>query len=150
MQFWSHHLLIERQNKKLHMETKIEYYIKEIIDFGEPKMDVYEFAIYMYLIRNTRLIGKEEGLFGFKSIRKSMVIGVGVKGTPMSEGICYDKIKSLETKGFIKTVSSEHKGTRIKVFYPSEVNGLNIQMNEIANKITQLSKINQESINPCR
>ncbi|MEC7770116.1 MAG: HNH endonuclease signature motif containing protein [Bacteroidota bacterium] len=106
------------------MEKMTEEHIKDIIDFAEPKMDVYEFAIYMYLIRHTRLIGKEEEVFGFKSIRKSMVIGVGESGKPMSEGVCYGRLRTLETKGFIKSISSEHKGTRIRVLYPSEIGGL--------------------------
>ena len=72
-----------------------EKHIQDIIDFAEPQMDVYEFAIYMYLVRHTRLIGKTEDVFGFKSIRKKMVIGVGEKGTPMSEGTCYGRLKSL-------------------------------------------------------
>lgn len=123
------------------MINTTEEHIKDIIDFAEPKMDVYEFAIYMYLIRHTRLIGKEEGLFGFKSIRKSMVIGVGVKGTPMSEGMCYDRLKSLETKGFIKSISSEHKGTRIRVFYPLEIEGLVSHLSEIQNNEIDIEEI---------
>ena len=101
-----------------------EKHIQDIIDFAEPQMDVYEFAIYMYLVRHTRLIGKTEDVFGFKSIRKKMVIGVGEKGTPMSEGTCYGRLKSLESKGFIKTLDSVFSGQRIKVFYPAEINGL--------------------------
>jgi len=114
----------------------MDEHIKEIIDFAEPKMDVYEFAIYMYLIRYTRLLGKNDGLFGFKSIRKTMVIGVGEKGTPMSEGTCYRKLKSLEIKGFIKTIASEHKGQRIQVYYPSEIDGFVID--DIDNKKPEL------------
>lgn len=101
-----------------------EKHIQDIIDFAEPQMDVYEFAIYMYLVRHTRLIGKTEQVFGFKTIRKTMVIGVGEKGTPMSEGTCYGRLKSLEQKGFIKTLDSVFSGQRIKVFYPSEISGL--------------------------
>ena len=67
----------------------IEKHIKDIIDYVEPKCDVYEFAIYMYLIRNTRLENKFEDTFGFKSLRKTIVIGVGESGKPMSENTCY-------------------------------------------------------------
>ena len=112
------------------MKEQIIEHIKDIVDFAEPKMDVYEFAIYFYLFRHTRLLGIEESLFGFKSIRKSLVIGVGTSGKPMSEGVCYGRLKSLEIKGFIKTLSSEHKGTRIKVYCPSEIEGLIIRPKE--------------------
>ena len=108
----------------LKTDMQTEKHIQDIIDFAEPQMDVYEFAIYMYLVRHTRLIGKTEEVFGFKSIRKTMVIGVGEKGTPMSEGTCYGRLKSLESKGFIKTLDSTFIGKCIKVFYPSEISGL--------------------------
>lgn len=102
----------------------VENYIGEIIDFAEPKMDVYEFAIYMYLVRHTRIENKNEAVFGFKSIRKTMVIGVGEKGTPMSEGTCYGRLKSLEQKGFIKTLDSQRNGQLIQVFLPHEIKGI--------------------------
>ena len=101
-------------------DMTIDKHIQDIIDFAEPQMDVYEFSIYMYLVRHTRLIGKDEEIFGFKSIRKTMVIGVGEKGTPMSEGTCYKRLKSLESKGFIKTLDSVYSGQRIKVFSPQK------------------------------
>ena len=101
----------------------MEKHIQDIVDFAEPQMDVYEFSIYMYLVRHTRLVGKQDEVFGFKSIRKTMVIGVGEKGTPMSEGTCYSRLKSLEAKGLIKTLDSVFSGQRISVFYPSEISG---------------------------
>jgi hypothetical protein len=123
------------------MEKNIEEHIKDIIDFAEPKMDVYEFAIYMYLIRHTRLIDKEEEVFGFKSIRKSIVIGVGEKGKPMSEGVCYGRLKTLAVMGFIKSISSEHKGTRIQVLYPSEIEGLIPHPSEIQSEEMDIEEI---------
>ena len=123
------------------MERKIQEHLKDIIDFAELKMDVYEFAIYMYLIRHTRLLGNDEGLFGFKSIRKIMVIGVGEKGTPMSEGTCYGRLKSLENKGFIKTLASEHKGQRIQVYYPSEITGIVVETKDSINSNLDIEEI---------
>jgi len=123
------------------MEKKIQEHLNDIIDFAETKMDVYEFAIYMYLIRHTRLLGNDEGLFGFKSIRKTMVIGVGEKGTPMSEGTCYGRLKSLENKGFIKTIASEHKGQRIQVFYPSEIDGIVINTKDSVDSKLDIEEI---------
>jgi len=123
------------------MEKKIQEHLNDIIDFAETKMDVYEFAIYMYLIRHTRLLGNDEGLFGFKSILKTMVIGVGEKGTPMSEGTCYGRLKSLENKGFIKTIASEHKGQRIQVFYPSEIDGIVINTKDSVDSKLDIEEI---------
>lgn len=78
----------------------------------------------MCLVRHTRLIGREADIFGFKSIRKTMVIGVGESNKPMSEGTCYGKIKSLATKGFIEIKDSTNTGQRIKVLLPFEIPGL--------------------------
>ena len=105
-------------------DINFEKHIHDIIDLAEPKMDVYEFAIYMYLVRHTRLIGRDTDVFGFKSIRKTIVIGVGESNKPMSEGTCYGKIKSLVTKGFIEIQDSTNTGQRIKVFLPFEIPGL--------------------------
>lgn len=102
-------------------EVSFEKHIHDIIDLAEPRMDVYEFAIYMYLVRHTRLIDKESDTFGFKSIRKTMVIGVGESSKPMSEGTCYGKINSLATKGFIEILDSTNKGQKIRVLLPFEI-----------------------------
>src|SRR5690606_9933075 len=98
----------------------IEKHIKDKIDYVEPKCDIYEFAIYMYLIRNTRVENKSEDTFGFKSLRKTIVIGVGEAGKPMSEQTCYGRLKKLELKGLIKIKSSNYNCQVIEVKFPSE------------------------------
>lgn len=89
-----------------------------------PKMDMYEQAIYLYIIRHSRLIGKEEVVIGFKSERKKFAFGIGKAGTPPSERICYEKVSSLNSKGYIKLLGSERTGTRIRPFLPCEIPGL--------------------------
>ncbi len=89
-----------------------------------PKMDMYEQAIYMYLIRHSRLIEKNEIVVGFKSARKQLAFGIGKAGSPPSERICYEKVRSLDDKGFIKLVGSEHTGTRIQPYLPDEIQNL--------------------------
>lgn len=53
-----------------------------------------------------------------------MATGLGVDGTPMSEGSAYKKLSTLEAKGCIKIVQTEHKGTRIRHFLPKEIKGI--------------------------
>ncbi len=89
-----------------------------------PKMDVYEQTIYLYLIRHSRLIGKEEVVVGFKSARKQLGFGTGIHGIPPSEGVCYKKVRSLEEKGYIGVLGTEHTGTRIHPYLPHEIDGL--------------------------
>jgi len=101
-----------------------EKFLSQFQDHMAPKMDVYEQAIYLYLIRHSRLVGKDEVVVGFKSARKQLAFGIGKAGTPPSERICYVKVRSLEDKGFIKVLASEHTGTRVHPFLPYEINGL--------------------------
>lgn len=101
-----------------------EKFLINFHDYLAPKLDTYEQAIYLYIVRHSRLINQDEALIGFKSARKKFAFGAGKAGTPMSEGVIYKKLQSLEEKQCIKIMNSEYKGTRIKCFLPSEINGL--------------------------
>ena len=90
-------------------------------DHLAPRLDVYEQAIYLYVLRHTVVEGKREEIIGFKSARKKLAFGIGKAGTPPSEGIFYDKLRSLEAKGCIRVVSSERAGTRVQIVLPSEI-----------------------------
>ena len=68
----------------------------------------------------------QETVIGFKSARKKMAFGIGKAGTPPSEGVVYRKLTELEEKGFVKILSSERAGTRVKLFTPLEIEGINI------------------------
>ncbi len=104
---------------------------KQFQDHLAPKMDAYEQAIYLYIFRHSRLEGQEEVVIGFKSARTRMACGIGEKGSPMSESTAAVKIQCLHEKGFIKVVSSERSGRRIKLFLPSEIPGVIPEENEV-------------------
>lgn len=93
-------------------------------DHLAPRLDVYEQAIYLYLLRHTHVEGKREAVVGFKSARKKLAFGTGKAGTPPSEHVVYEKLRSLEQKGCVKILSSERAGTRVEVFLPTELQGL--------------------------
>jgi HNH endonuclease len=93
-------------------------------DYLAPKLDTYEQAIYLYVFRHSRLQGRDDVLVGFKSARKEMAFGIGERGKPMSEGTCYEKLRSLEQKGCVRILASEHKGTRVEVKLPAEIPGI--------------------------
>ena len=42
----------------------------------------------------------------------------------MSDKSCYDKLRSLEAKGYVKLLGTERNGTRIRLNLPSEIPGL--------------------------
>lgn len=102
----------------------IQNFFIEFADFMAPQMDTYEQSIYLHIFRHSRLIDQEEVVIGFKSVRKRMACGVGEHGKPMAEGTIYKKLQSLEAKGFIKILTSEWSGRRIKLFLPHEIIGI--------------------------
>jgi 5-methylcytosine-specific restriction endonuclease McrA len=55
-----------------------------------------------------------------------MAFGVGEKGRLMAEGTCYEKLRSLESKGFLRILGSEREGTRLHLYLhlPSEIEGV--------------------------
>lgn len=93
-------------------------------DHLAPTLDVYEQAIYVFLLRQTILEGRREAVIGFKSARKKLGYGIGKALTPPSEGVVYEKLRSLEAKGCIQLNGSERAGTRIALKVPSEIPGL--------------------------
>lgn len=93
-------------------------------DHLAPKLDMYEQAIYLYVYRHSRLIGEDEAVIGFKSARQKLAFGIGKQGTPPSEHVVYEKVRSLEQKGCVKILNSERSGTRLRLFLPNEIAGL--------------------------
>lgn len=93
-------------------------------DHLAPRLDVYEQAIYLYVLRHTLVEGKREEIIGFKSARKKLAFGIGKAGTPPSEHIVYEKLRALEAKGCIKVIGSERSGTRVQIVLPSEIPNL--------------------------
>ena len=101
----------------------LQSFFEEFQDYLAPKLDTYEQAIYLYIFRHSRFKGIEEVVIGFKSSRKQMAFGVGESGKPMSEGVLYKKLRSLESKGTLHIIDSEYRGTKLKLFLPSEIVG---------------------------
>ena len=112
------------------MDLKAELEIFE--DYLAPTLDTYEQAIYMYVFRHSRLQGNAETTIGFKSARRKIAFGIGESGTPMSEGTCYKKLRSLESKGLLEIVGTERGGTRIRLHLPSDIRGPVTRCQEVA------------------
>ncbi len=97
---------------------EFQKFLADYQDYGAPLLDVYEQAIYIYIVRHTLLNDLEETVIGFKSARKKLAFGTGKAGTAPSEAIVYEKLRGLERKGFVTIVASERTGTRIKPLSP--------------------------------
>lgn len=107
------------------MDTEeLRKFFVEFQDYLAPRLDTYEQAIYLYVFRHSRFVNCEEVVLGFKSARKRMAFGLGVDRTPMSEGSAYKKLASLEAKGCIEVLQTEHKGRRLRLLLPSEIPGI--------------------------
>jgi hypothetical protein len=103
---------------------QLREFFQQFQDYLAPKLDTYEQAIYLYIFRHSRFVGQNEAVIGFKTARARMATGVGIDGTPMSEGSAYKRLKSLEQKQCITIVQTEHKGTRIRLHLPIEITGV--------------------------
>jgi len=93
-------------------------------DHLAPKLDTYEQAIYLYVYRHSRLIGKDEVVISLKSARLKLAFGIGKLGTPMSESIVSEKVRSLQSKGCVEMLGTERTGTRLRLFLPNEIPAL--------------------------
>lgn len=98
-------------------------FLTEFHDYLAPRLDTYEQAIYLYVFRHSRLLGLDEVVLGFTSARMRMATGIGVKGKPMRESTCREKLRSLQAKGCLE-IAVEHKGSRIRLRLPSEIPGI--------------------------
>jgi len=89
-------------------------------DHVAPNLDVYEQAIFIYLLRHSYLEGSDSLVIGLKSARKKMGFGAGDASRPMSEATITKKVQSLEAKGLIQKSGSGRSGTRLTVLKPTE------------------------------
>ncbi len=93
-------------------------------DHLAPKLDTYEQAIYLYVIRHSRLLGMDSATIGFKSARSALAAGTGEAGKSMSETTVYGRLQSLLQKGCFESVESTSKGSLIKPRLPHEIENL--------------------------
>jgi hypothetical protein len=103
---------------------ELREFFQQYQDYLAPKLDTYEQAIYFYIFRHTRFIGQDEAVIGFKSARARLATGIGEGGKPMSESSNSSRIASLQRKGCITVVQTEHKGRRIRCHLPKEISGI--------------------------
>jgi hypothetical protein len=99
-------------------------FLMEFQDYLAPRLTTYEQAVYLYILRHSRLIGLDEATIGFKSARSRMAMGIGKANTPMSEGSAYESLRTLEAKHAITVLRTEHAGRLIRLHLPHEMPNL--------------------------
>ena len=93
-------------------------------DHLAPRLDALEQIVYLHVFRHTRLVGIPEAVVSFKADRRKLGLNLGEKGQPLSEGACYEKLLSLQSKGCLEVLGTSRDGTRLRVKLPSEIPGL--------------------------
>lgn len=106
------------------MSIDLHQFFIDFQDHLAPRLDTYEQAIYLYVFRQSRLVGIDEVSIGFKSERRRLATGVGEGGKPMSEGTAYKKLDSLQQKGCLSIVRTNHTGRVLRLRLPSEIPGV--------------------------
>ena len=100
--------------------------LRNIEKYLFPKMecDPWERTMYYHLLANTRLSNREQQLFGVIKLEST---------TKMSRSKVRETIRSMDQKGCIQIVERDGKGHMIKVLFPSEIESLVVESNEIIN-----------------
>ena len=106
---------------RLKFAMDVKRFFEDFQDHLAPKLDTYEQAIYLYVVRQSRLKDCDEVVIGFKSARHRLATGIGEAGKAMAEPTAYAKLKSLETKGAVTILAIETKGTRMRANLPWEI-----------------------------
>jgi hypothetical protein len=93
-------------------------------DYLAPRLDVYEQAVYLYILRHSRLVGRSGVTVELKSARHKIARGLGKRGGPIAVRTCLEKLRSLDAKGCIKLVDEREDAPDVRVLVPSEMPGL--------------------------
>ncbi len=110
----------DRKSTPIDARTAIE----QFQDYLAPQLDVYEQAVYLYILRHTRLIGKPRLKVELKTVRNQIAKGLGRRGSRIGVATCLEKLRSLDAKGCISLSANRASAPTVRVFIPSEMPGL--------------------------
>lgn len=96
----------------------------QIQDYLMPTLDSYEQMLYHYFLRQTHLVGKRDVTIGTRSLQSRIGLGIGKSGSPPSQRIVSEKLRSLERKGCVRIHDRSPQGTRVEVYLPQEIPGM--------------------------
>ncbi len=98
--------------------------LEEFQDHLAPTLDVFEQAVYLYILRHSRLIGKPRLTVELKSARLKIAKGLGKRGSHLGARTFFDKLQSLDAKGCVKLMGQRSDAPDVRVFLPSEIPGI--------------------------
>lgn len=111
--------------------------ISSIVDLLQPQLYPYEYAIYMYLFKNSIV---RQGIQFIRVSTRSLQNGIIVSASGQSASLSYDSVKTsidgLEKKGAIsKQGDTNREGTLYKVNIPDEIEICQTYLLEIRSKM---------------
>lgn len=98
--------------------------LEQYQDYLAPQLDVFEQAVYLYILRHSRLAGKPSVKVELKSARHQIARGLGKRGSKIAAATCLEKLRSLDAKGCIALSGNHGAAPTVRVFLPSEMPGL--------------------------
>ncbi len=98
--------------------------LEEFHDHLAPRLDVYEQAVYLYLLRHSRLVGKPSVTIELKALPARLAVGTGGRGRRLEARTCATKLASLENKGCLDFISHKPNRTAVALRLPSEIPGV--------------------------
>ena len=98
--------------------------LEEFHDHLAPKLDVYEQAVYLYLLRHSRLVGKPSVTVELKSLPQRLAGVPGPGGRRIGSRTCATKLETLAHKGCLEIVEKQRDRAAVHLRLPSEIPGL--------------------------
>jgi hypothetical protein len=98
--------------------------LEQFQDYLAPRLDVYEQAVYLYILRHSRLVGKPRLTVEVKSARHKIARGLGRTGSRITSDTFLEKLRSLDSKGCVKLAEGQDDAPDVRVLLPSEMPGL--------------------------
>ena len=96
----------------------------DILDHLAPRLDAAELALYLFILRHSRLLGRPEVTVGLGSALRRLPLGIGNPGHPMCEQTAMRKLRSLASKGCVEILEVHRRGHRLRLALPSEIPGI--------------------------
>lgn len=93
--------------------------IEDFVDYLMPELTPYEASLYVFLFRNSHMIGEKIVRIGQRTIAQKY--GQGPKKAVPSRQHVLRQIKMLEEKGCIAVGDTNREGTLYTVFSPKEI-----------------------------
>ncbi len=101
----------------------IKRFVEQFQDYLAPKLDAYEAAIYLYVFRQTHLVGNPDITIGCRSVAKHLPLSIRARGKRIGTTTVFEKLESLKKKGYLEKCGGT-RGTRVRIKLPDEIPGL--------------------------